>query len=37
MNKALFIIKQIQIINKIDFEIAIFNIDSKTFVMHMAI
>ena len=36
-NKALPITKQVQIINKKDFIIAAFDINSKTFVMHMVI
>ena len=36
-NKALFITKQVQIINKKNFVIAVLDTDSKTFVVHMAI
>ena len=36
-NKALFTTKQVQIINKKDFIIAVLDIDSKTFVVHMVI
>ena len=35
-NKALFTIKQIQIINKNDFVIAALDADSETFVVHIA-
>ena len=37
INKALFIIKQVQIVNPKELVIAALDIDNKTFVMHIAI